>query len=97
MLSFHSDDKVRCMQVEYDPDYWGGDYSKVGRFVYLPFDFIDRCPKWGEADPVCGHAKTGFDGRVKMAFHILTGVHPNHIIHYSPDEGYDLDGEVWQD
>lgn len=26
------------IQVEWDRSYWGGDYSGVGRFAYLPFN-----------------------------------------------------------
>ena len=28
-------------QVEYDLNYYGGDYDKVGKFVYIPKDLID--------------------------------------------------------
>ena len=28
-------------QVEYDSNYYGGDYDKVGKFVYIPMDLID--------------------------------------------------------
>ena len=28
-------------QVEYDSNYYGGDYDKVGKFVYIPTDLID--------------------------------------------------------
>ena len=34
----------KCVRVEYDMDYWGGDYSKVGQFAYVPFEVIDRLP-----------------------------------------------------
>ena len=77
--------KKKCVQVEYDLNYYGGDYSKVGTFAYLPLEVIDRCP--GPHD----------DERLKAAFNILTGYDRVHIIHYSFDELYDEEGNEWED
>ncbi|MCP3685255.1 MAG: hypothetical protein GY861_21545 [bacterium] len=33
---------VRCIRVEYDLNYFGGGYSNVGNFVYVPLFSIDR-------------------------------------------------------
>jgi len=30
------------IQVEYDKDFWGGDYSKVGTFSYVKVSEIER-------------------------------------------------------
>ncbi len=75
-----------CIRVEYDPDYGGGNYSKVGRFAYVPLDAIGAVPG----------SLTG-DQRLKAAFQIVTGYDPAHIVHYTFDEVYDQDGNEWRD
>ena len=74
----------KCVRVEYDLDYWGGDYSKVGQFVYVPHEVIDRLPG------------THIDKKLKTAFTVLVG-DPRHIVHYTFDEVYDQDGNEWRD
>ena len=72
----------KCVQVEYDLNYWGGDYSKVGDYAYLPHEVIDRLP--GKDN----------DKRLKLAFAVLVD-DPRHIIHYTFDEVFDQDGNEW--
>lgn len=31
-------DRIDCFKVEYDVNFFGGDYSDVGKFAYIPFD-----------------------------------------------------------
>lgn len=31
-----------CYRVEWDYSYWGGDYSSVGRFTYIPVEVYER-------------------------------------------------------
>jgi len=64
------------IQVEYDRNYFGGDYSGVGEFALIP---VDEIPK-------------GANG-VKRAFEKSTGLHRQHIVHYSEDELFDADGD----
>ena len=75
-----------CLRIEYDLEYRGGDYSKVGRFAYVPLDAIGAVPG----------SLTG-DERVRAAFQILTGFDPAHIVHYTFDEVFDQDGNEWKD
>ena len=74
----------KCVRVEYDPDYTGGDYSSVGQFAYIPHEVIDRLPR---NDP---------DANLKTAFTVLVG-DPRHIIHYTFDEPTDQDGNEWKE
>ena len=54
--------RVKCVQVEYDLDYLGGDYPKVGQFAYVP---------------VGGHRPAargkGPDRKLRTAFTVLVG------------------------
>ncbi len=70
--------KQPYIRFEYDLDFWGGDYSDVGDFAYVP---AKRCEKIG----------------YERAFTEQTGIDAQHLIHYSPDELYDADGEFWHD
>ena len=72
------------MRVEWDPDYYGGDYATVGRFNYVPHEVIDRLP--GD-DP---------DTKLRTAFAALVG-DPRHIVHYTFDDAFDQDGNEWKD
>jgi hypothetical protein len=74
----------KCVRVEYDLDYYGGDYSKVGQFAYIPHAVVDKL--------------TGMDMDKKLAraFEMLVG-DPRHIIHFTWDEAYDQDGNEWKD
>jgi hypothetical protein len=74
----------KCVRVEYDLNFWGGDYSGVGQFAYVPLETIDRLP--GD-DP---------DGKLKTAFTVLVG-DPRHIVHYTFDEPTDQDGNEWRE
>jgi hypothetical protein len=82
----------KCMQVEFDHTYWGGDYDKCGDFAYVPLRVIDAIEfdtqdiRW-DVDDI----------KVRMAFQQVTGVHPLHIVHFCPDEVYDQYGNDWQE
>ena len=73
-----------CVRVEYDLNYWGGDYSKVGQFAYIPHEVIDRLPG------------KDHDKKLKTAFTVLVG-DPRHIVHYTWDEPTDQDGNEWRE
>ena len=73
----------KCVRVEYDPTYRGGDYSKVGRFACVPHEVIDRLPG-GD-----------MDAKLKTAFTVLVG-NPLHVVHYTWDEPTDEDGNEWK-
>ena len=75
-----------CVRVEYDLNYAGGDYNKVGDFAYIPLDAISAIP-----------GRLAGDERLKAAFQIITGYNPIHIVHYTFDEVYDQDGNEWKD
>ena len=75
-----------CVRVEYDLNYAGGDYDKVGIFAFIPLAAIGAVPGM----------LTG-DERLKAAFQIITCCDPIHIVHYTFDEVYDQDGNEWKD
>ena len=66
---------MKYIRVEFDPNYYGGDYDQVGQFVLIDADTEN----------------------VEEAFTQETGHDSRHIIHYSPDELYDLDGDLIDD
>jgi len=74
----------RCIRVEYDLNYQGGDYDKVGNFAYIPLDNIDR------------QSGKDFDKKLKTAFAVLVG-DPIHIVHFTFDQVYDQDGNEWRE
>jgi hypothetical protein len=74
----------KCVRVEWDPDYYGGDYAQVGQFSYIPYEVIDRLP----GDDV--------DAKLPMAFAVLVG-DPRHIVHYTWDEVFDQQGNEWKE
>ena len=74
----------KCVRVEYDPGYWGGDYGKVGQFTYVPHEVVDRLPG------------KDMDRKLKTAFTVLVG-DPRHIVHYTWDEPTDQDGNEWEE
>jgi hypothetical protein len=76
--------RVKCVRVEHDPDYWGGDYSDVGQFAYIPWEVLDRLPG------------NDHDAKLKTAFTVLVG-DPRHIVHYAFDEPTDQDGNEWRE
>ena len=70
------------IQIEYDVNYYGGDYLKVGQFVYIPLEEIENSPlEEKEA--------------VNAAFKRCTGKNPVHIIHWTLDSLYTADGQQW--
>lgn len=74
----------KCARVEFDSNYSGGDYSGVGSFVHIPLRIIDQYE--------------GDEGeQLKAAFNSFTNLNPVHIIHYSLDELYDLEGDLIED
>lgn len=58
-----------CIEVEYDPEYCGGDYSGVGKKVMIPVSLIDEL--------CCNTTDIG------AAFKKVTNLDPIHIIHHS--------------
>jgi hypothetical protein len=74
----------KCVRVEYDPNHWGSDYSKVGQFVYIPHEVIDRLNGKDQ------------DEDLRTAFKVLVG-DPRHIVHYTWDEPTDQDGNEWKE
>ena len=74
----------KCIRIEYDLNYRGGDYDKVGKFAYIPLDNIDRLPGSSPGK------------KLKTAFMVLVG-DPIHIVHYTFDEVYDQDGNEWRE
>ncbi len=74
----------KCVRVEWDPEYHGGEYAKVGRFAYIPHEVIDRLP--GD----------DMDSKLRMAFAALIS-DPRHVIHYTFDEVFDQHGNEWKD
>jgi hypothetical protein len=66
-----------CIQVEYDPAYWGGDYAGTGSFFYLPLLAI----RHAEAK----HPEANREDHIHEAFREATGFNPVHIINYSQD------------
>lgn len=59
-----------CIEVEYDENYRGGDYTGVGQKVMIPVSLIDEL----------GNISTD---NVGIAFSKMTRLHPIHIVHYS--------------
>jgi hypothetical protein len=91
-MDIKCDRKLKCVRVEYDPAYWGGDYSGVGQFIHVPHVLVDRCPmdsKEGDGDDD--------DRRLRTAFGLLTGLAWCHVIHYTWDDVYDQDGSEWKE
>ena len=74
----------KCVQVEYDLHYSGGDYSSVGNYAYIPHEVIDRLPG------------KDMDRKLRTVFTVLVG-DSHHIIHYTFDEVYDQEGNEWRE
>ncbi len=64
------------VRVEYDEEFFGGDYSGVGNFAFVNLIDINGL------------------GSVETAFKQTTGIETIHIIHYSEDELYDVNGNL---
>lgn len=78
--------RQKCVRVEYDLSYTGGDYHKVGDFTYVPLKVIDAV-RGGLTD----------DERLKAAFRATTGYDPIHVVHYTFDQVYDENGNPWDE
>lgn len=78
--------KIKCVRVEWDPNYNGGDYSSVGQFAYVPWEVIDRIKAM--------HMLLHDERAVEIAFAARVG-DPRHIVHFTLDEVYDQDGNPW--
>lgn len=50
---------TRCIRVEYDLSFFGGNYSGVGQFAYVPVDDIGHAPDSVEAafEKLTGHKR----------------------------------------
>jgi hypothetical protein len=58
---------ARCIKVEYDKNFSGGDYSGVGQMMYLPVDFIEAA----DGDVGCAFEKvTKIDCRHIVYFNL---------------------------
>lgn len=64
------------VQVEYDTNFYGGDYAGRGQLVYVPEALIDLV-----------------GGDVGAAFAKLARIDAVHMIGYTGDERFDVDGE----
>jgi len=62
----------KFIQVEYDENYFGGEYDKVGKFLLVPEEHRDR---------ICNY------------FTEKTGLDSIHIVHWSPDELVNENGD----
>jgi hypothetical protein len=68
-------------QVEYDEQYSGGDYDKVGQFALIHEAVIDAL---NEDD---------HDAAILLAFEKVTGIKAIHVVHYNLDDPKDHKGE----
>ena len=71
----------RFVKVEYDPVFFGGEYSGVGTFVLIPLSLVVA-------------AAAECDDYVELAFRKHTKLDSMHIIHYTLDEQYDENGKL---
>ncbi len=80
--------RVKCVQVEFDPEYFGGNYAKVGDFVHIPLALIDEIKESKGLND---------DQAIQAAFEKVTGLNRPNIIHYSfnEDELVDQEGNGW--
>lgn len=82
--------RIKCVQVEWAGDYFGGDYGKSGVYAYIPFSLIDEIKNHD------GEAVMDDKNALEIAFRKVTGEHPVHIIHYTLDVPFDHDGNYWK-
>lgn len=74
-------------QVEYDLNYWGGDYNKVGEFFLVPQSVVDAIQ--------AGNVGNYYDDEsLPAAFTQVTGWDHHHVINYNLDELKDHNGEA---
>ncbi len=78
--AFKQEDSRKFFVVEYDKKYFGGDYSDVGNFVYIPLAALDS---------ICLDEQA----KVNWAFRAKLNLDPQHIIHYNLDELYTRTGD----
>lgn len=83
----------RYAQIEWDPNFWGGDYDDVGNFAYLELErpYVDSRGLFA-VDRLT-------DENVEERFEKLTGASRENIIHYTLDEAYakDEDGDFMEE
>ncbi len=83
----------RYAQVEWDPNFHGGDYDDVGNFAYLELErpYVDSRGLFA-VDRLT-------DDNIEERFEKLTGASRDNIIHYSLDEAYAKDegGDFWEE
>lgn len=63
-------------RVEFDLDYWGGDYHGTGDVAYVPFSLLHDARRLTPREAFTRH----------------TGHIANHIVHYTLDDLYDAEG-----
>lgn len=68
--------------VEWDVNFWGGDYDDVGAFAYVPMSLAQAMEAAGvPGDPY------------ETAFTAFTGIESAHIVHYDLEEPCTADGK----
>ena len=85
--------KVKCVRVEYDLEYFGGDYSDVGDYAYVPHYLLDRVKTLFVEKRVLHND----EDVLGAAFLLTTGESACHIVSYNMDEPVDQDGNEWRD
>lgn len=82
---------IKCVKVEYDKKYFGGDYKDVGEFTFIPFNLIDVIKNPN------GKAVMKDEKALKIAFKRMTGLDHRNIIHFSFDEPVDQFGQIFKE
>ena len=70
---------VPCHRIEYDPQYFGGNYDSEGNDYYLPVPIVLQ----------------RYKGDIEAAFEGESEYKKENIVNYSPDELYTLNGDEW--
>lgn len=68
-------------KVEYDLNFWGGNFTGTGEHAYVPFSLVAPAGRL----------------TAEQAFLRHTGIDPAHVIHYTFDETYDAAGQELDD
>lgn len=76
-----------CFRVEYDPRYYGGDYSGSGEAAYVSCREYDKLRAVGVDESPA----------VRTLFKKATGIDPVHIVHYNVDEQFTEDGDPFEE
>lgn len=82
---------IKCIRVEYDEKYFGGDYKNVGEFILIPFSLIDMIKN------PSGKAVMDDEKALGIAFEKMTGLDCKNIIHFTFDEPVDQFGNPFEE